>query len=42
MSLISVKNDITIALPVRDRHASADWYSRMLGFETIYHADDAG
>ena len=42
MSLISVKNDITIALSVRDRHASADWYSRMLGFETIYHADDAG
>ena len=37
-----MKNDITIALSVRDRHASADWYSRMLGFETIYHADDAG
>jgi CreA protein len=42
MSLISVKNDITIALSVRDPHASADWYSRMLGFERIYHADDAG
>jgi len=42
MSLISVKNDITIALSVRDRHASADWYSRMLGFETIYHESVPG
>ena len=42
MSLISEKNDSTIALSVRDRHASADWYSRMLEFETSYHAYDAG
>lgn len=42
MSLISLKNTITIALSVKDRHASAKWYQEMLGFETIYHADEAG
>lgn len=42
MSLISLDNTINIALTVKDRHASAAWYESMLGFETIYHADDAG
>lgn len=42
MSLISLLDTITIALSVKDRHASAQWFERMLGFETIYHADDAG
>jgi len=42
MSLISLKNTITIAMSVKDRHASAKWYQDMLGFETIYHADEAG
>ena len=42
MPLISLKDTITIALSVKDRHASAKWYENMLGFETIYHADDAG
>lgn len=42
MSLISLEESITIALSVKDRHASAEWYSSMLGFETIYHADEAG
>ncbi len=42
MSLISLDNTINIALSVKDRHASAAWYARMLGFETIYHADEAG
>jgi len=42
MSLISLDNTINIALSVKDRHASAAWYEGMLGFETIYHADDAG
>ncbi len=42
MSLISLENTITIALSVKDRHASAEWYGRLLGFETIYHADEAG
>jgi CreA protein len=42
MPLISLDNTINIALSVKDRHASAAWYESMLGFETIYHADDAG
>ncbi|WP_299861433.1 VOC family protein [uncultured Hoeflea sp.] len=42
MSLISLDNTITIALTVTDRHASAAWYQEMLGFETAYHADEAG
>lgn len=42
MSLISLEETITIALSVKDRHASAEWYGSMLGFETIHHADEAG
>lgn len=42
MSLISVDQTITIAMSVEDRHASAKWYESMLGFEVLYHADDAG
>lgn len=42
MSLISVDQTITIAMSVKDRHASAKWYESMLGFELIYHADEAG
>lgn len=42
MSLISLNDTISIALSVKDRHASAKWYESMLGFETIYHADEAG
>lgn len=42
MSLVTLENTITIALSVTDRHASAEWYGSMLGFETIYHADEAG
>ena len=42
MSLVSLKNTITIAMSVKDRHASAKWYRDMLGFEVMYHADEAG
>ncbi|TCL08648.1 glyoxalase/bleomycin resistance protein/dioxygenase superfamily protein [Shimia isoporae] len=42
MSLISVDQTITIAMSVTDRHASAKWYQNMLGFELLYHADEAG
>lgn len=42
MSIVSLDNTITIALSVKDRHRSADWYSEKLGFELIYHADEAG
>jgi len=39
---VTLKNTITLALSVRDRHASARWYTDMLGFEVLYHADEAG
>ncbi|MEM7067961.1 MAG: VOC family protein [Pseudomonadota bacterium] len=42
MPLISVEDTITIALSVKDRHASADWYENVFGFQVLYHADDAG
>ena len=42
MGLISVDNTITIALSVKDRHTSAKWYGDMLGFKTLYHADETG
>ncbi|NKI60913.1 VOC family protein [Labrenzia sp. PO1] len=42
MPLVSLDNTITLALSVRDRHASADWYAEKLGFELLYHMDDAG
>ncbi|OUD08264.1 glyoxalase [Marivivens niveibacter] len=42
MSLVSVNDTITIALSVTDRHASASWYEQMFGFETLFHADEAG
>jgi len=42
MSQISLKETITIALSVSDRHASAHWYEGMLGFKALYHADAAG
>ncbi|EAV41749.1 glyoxalase family protein [Stappia aggregata IAM 12614] len=42
MPVVSLDNTITLALSVRDRHASADWYAANLGFELLYHVDDAG
>lgn len=42
MPLITLKNTITLALSVRDRHASANWYNETLGFELLYHFDEAG
>ena len=42
MSVVSLENTITIALSVKDRHRSADWYAKNLGFELMYHADEAG
>lgn len=42
MSLVKLMDTITIAMSVTDRHASARWYKDMLGFEALYHADDAG
>ena len=42
MPLVSLKKTITLAMSVRDRHASAAWYSAKLGFELIHHVDEAG
>ena len=41
MPIVSLENTITIAISVRDRHLSAKWYADKLGFELLYHADDA-
>lgn len=41
-SVVSLQKTITLALSVKDRHASAAWYERMLGFGLLYHADEAG
>jgi len=42
VALISLDQTINIAMSVKDRHVTAKWYETMLGFETLYHADDAG
>lgn len=42
MPIVSLDNTITIAISVRDRHASARWYGEMLGFELLHHIDEAG
>ena len=42
MPLVALDNTITLALSVRDRHASAEWYGAKLGFELIHHIDEAG
>ncbi len=42
MPLVSLENTITLAISVRNRHTSAEWYHEKLGFELIYHADEAG
>ena len=42
MPLVSLENTITLAMSVRDRHASAEWYHAKLGFELIHHIDEAG
>lgn len=42
MPTVSLENTITIAMSVRDRHLSAKWYNEKLGFEVLYHADEAG
>lgn len=42
MSLISVDQTITLSFSVKDRHVTAAWFEQMLGFETLYHADEAG
>ncbi|MEJ6403185.1 VOC family protein [Yoonia sp. 2307UL14-13] len=42
MPVVTLDNTITIAMSVKDRHASAKWYEDTLGFEPLYHMDEAG
>ena len=42
MPIVTLDTTITLALSVKDRHASATWYSDMLGFSLLYHSDEAG
>ena len=42
MALVELEKTITLAISVRDRHASAAWYKDKLGFEVLYHMDEAG
>ena len=42
MPTVSLENTITLAISVRDRHASAQWYNQHLGFELLFHIDEAG
>lgn len=42
MPAVTVDDQITFALSVKDRHASAAWYADMLGFSLKYHMDEAG
>ena len=42
MPQVSLLDTMTLAISVRDRHASAKWYGDMLGFELIHHIDEAG
>lgn len=42
MPIATLDDTITIALSVKDRHASAKWYDEKLGFQLSYHMDDVG
>lgn len=42
MALVELDNNITLALSVSDRAASAKWFEEKLGFELRYHADEVG
>lgn len=42
MALVALNNTITFALSVKNRHDSADWYHEKLGFELLFHIDEAG
>ena len=42
MPTVKLDKTISIALSVADRHVSADWYSRHLGFEVIFTSDEMG
>ena len=42
MPVVTLDSTITLAISVRDRHLSAQWYSDTLGFILLHHLDEAG
>src|SRR6056297_185234 len=42
MPVVTLDSAITLAISVRDRHRSAQWYSDTLGFTLLQHIDEAG
>lgn len=42
MPLVDLDKTITLSFSVKDRHATAAWFERLFGFETMYHADEMG
>ena len=42
MSTVALKKELTLALSVKDRAASAAWYRKHLGFEEIFSIEEAG
>lgn len=42
MPAVQLDNTITLAMSVKDRKTSAQWYGEMLGFEEAFSIDEAG
>ena len=42
MPSIKWKPAVTLAFPVRDRKAAADWYTERLGFSLLYDVEEIG
>ncbi|WP_421725128.1 VOC family protein [Bauldia sp.] len=42
MPVVNLDHTLTLAMSVRDRHRSADWYVDKLGFTLLHHIDEAG
>ena len=42
MATVKLKNELTLALSVKNRAQSADWYTKHLGFEVSMAIDEAG
>jgi len=42
MDKLGYKQNMTLSLRVKDRHAAVDWYSRHLGFTLLYDKPEIG
>ncbi len=42
MATVKLDKTITLAMSVADRKASVEWYSKHLGFEVVFSADEMG